>query len=327
MRQPAVVIVNYNTRQHLHESLASAVREGAAEVVVVDNASSDGSAQMVRAEYPRVTLHTNPTNCGYGSAANRGIASCTAAYVILLNADACLAPGALTALRACLDDHPEIAAVGPRLLNVDGSLQSSCYTFPGSLRWILDNDVLVRLNRRLPLVRRRLLRTWAHDRERVVPWIKGAAMAIRREAFDAVGGFDESFLLFYEETDLCSRLHAAGWRILFSPAATVHHLGGASTGDRAAEVSLRLFAGQVQYFQTHRPRMSRIWTALLKALELPAQIRDCARLQLTRDASTRDMLTLRLADRRRKIHLDPRRATEVSRTATHLEAPTRVSSS
>ncbi|MBI3769759.1 MAG: glycosyltransferase family 2 protein [Deltaproteobacteria bacterium] len=324
MRQPAVVIVNYNTRQHLQESLASAAREGAAEVVVVDNASSDGSAQMVRAEYPWVTLHANPTNRGYGAAANRGIANCTAAYVVLLNADARLGPGALTALRACLDDRPETAAVGPRLLNVDGSLQPSCYAFPGSLRWILDNDVLFHLNRRLPLVRRKLLRTWAHDRERVVPWIKGAAMAIRREAFDAVGGFDESFPLFYEETDLCYRLHAAGWRILFSPAATVHHLGGASTGDQVAEVSLRLFAGQVQYFQAHCPRVNGVWTELLKALQLPPQIRDWARLQLTRDASTREMLARRLADRRRKLHLDPHRAREAWWTARHLETPSRV---
>jgi GT2 family glycosyltransferase len=327
MRQPAVVIVNYNTRQHLRESLASAVREGADEVVVVDNASSDGSAEMVRAEYPRVTLHANPTNRGYGAAANQGIASCTAAYVVLLNADACLGAGALTALRACLDDHSDTAIVGPRLLNVDGSLQPSCYAFPGSLPWILDNDILFRLNRGLPIVRTRLLRTWAHDRERVVPWIKGAAMAIRREAFDAVGGFDESFPLFYEETDLCQRVTAAGWRILFSPAATVHHLGGASTGDRVAAVSLQLFAGQVQYFQAHCPRLKSLWTMLLKALELPAQIRDRARLPLTRNASTRALLALRLAERRRKIHLDPRRAADAWRTATHIETTSRVAPS
>ena len=324
MRHPAVVIVNYNTREHLRESLASAVREGADEVLVVDNASSDGSAEMVRVEFPWVTLHANPTNRGYGAAANQGIASCTADYVILLNGDASLGAGALSALRACLDDHSEAAMIGPRLHNVDGSLQPSCYAFPGSLPWILDNDILFRLNRGLPLVRTRLLRTWAHDRERAVPWIKGAAMAIRRTAFDAVGGFDESFPLFYEETDLCYRLNVAGWRILFSPAASVHHLGGASTGDRVATVSLQLFAGQVQYFQAHCPRLKGLWTALLKALELPAQIRDRVRLQLTRDASTRAMLARRLAERRRKIHLDPRRAADVWRTATHLEATSRA---
>jgi len=327
MRQPAVVIVNYNTRRHLRESIASAAHEGADEVVVIDNASSDGSAEMVCADYPWVTLHANRTNRGYGAAANQGIASCTAACVILLNGDACLAAGALAALQASLDAHADVAIIGPRLQNVDGSLQRSCYAFPGSLPWILDNDILSRLNRALPLVHSRLLRTWAHDRERVVPWIKGAAMAIRREAFDAVGGFDESFPLFYEETDLCYRLSAAGWRILFSPDATVRNLGGASTGDRVAAVSLQLFAGQVQYFQAHCPRLKGLWTALLKALELPAQLRDRVRLQLTRDASTRAMLARRLADRRRKIRLDPRRAADAWRTATHLDATSRVAPS
>ncbi len=324
MPEFATVIVSYNTRIPLKECIASALQEGAEPVVVVDNASSDGTAAMVRTAFPRVLLHANQTNRGYGAAANQGIASCSAPYVMVLNGDARLAPGALRALARRFDEHPEVAVVGPRLLNLDGSLQPSCYAFPGSLKWVFDNDVSSGLTRRLPFLRDRLLRVWRHDRERAVPWVKGAALAIRRRAFEAVGGFDESFSLDDEEADLCRRLTAAGWRVLFTPSAAVHHIHGASTGNRGAPLSLQLFAGQVQYFRAHCPRTKALWTAMLKAIELYRQICDRLRLPFTRGTSARAALAERIAIRERKIRLDPRRAGEVWRMIQH-EASSRSS--
>ena len=315
MRPPAVIIVNHNTRAALRESIAAATSEHAREVVVVDNASSDGSVAMVRGAFPGVVVVANASNRGYGPAANQGMALIAGPFAVLLNGDACLEAGALAALGRLLDEQLDVAVVGPRLLNEDGSLQSSCYAFPGSLRWILDNDVLAPLNRLVPFVRGRFLRTWRHDRERRVPWIKGAAMAIRRSAFDAVGGFDESFPLFYEETDLCHRLGGAGWRVLFSPAATVHHSGGASTGDREADVSLQLFAGQVQFFQRYSPRLQMLWTLMLKALEIPSLFCDSVRLLLTRRADRRAVLARRIAERWRKLRLDRHRPDAAWRAA------------
>src|SRR5688572_17909236 len=118
----AVAIVNYNTREHLRACLATVQLEAPSEVVVVDNASSDDSVEMVRTDYPRVMLHANRTNPGYGAAANQAVESCTAKYVLLLNSDTRLQSGALRALSTYLDRHPRAAIVGPRLENPDGTL-------------------------------------------------------------------------------------------------------------------------------------------------------------------------------------------------------------
>jgi GT2 family glycosyltransferase len=230
----AVAIVNYNTREHLHACLATVQLEAPSEVVVVDNASSDGSTEMVRADYPWVALHANKTNLGYGAAANQAIASCSAEYVLLLNSDTLLQAGALMALSGYLDLHPHAAIVGPHLVEADGTLQASCYPFPTPLNTFLENStsaiLLGRLIRRhIPLLRNFYLRTWPHTSARVVPWLKGAALAIRRTAFDAVGGFDESYFMYFEDADLCYRLNAAGWKVHFVPITTVVHIGGAST--------------------------------------------------------------------------------------------------
>jgi len=203
----AVAIVNYNTREHLRACLATVQSEAPSETIVIDNASSDGSAEMVRAEYPWVTLHANQTNPGYGAAANQAIASCTAEYVLLLNSDTLLQAGALMALSSYLDLHPRAAIVGPRLVEPDGILQASCYPFPTPLNTFLENStsafLLGRLIRcHIPLLRNSYLRTWPHNAARVVPWLKGGALAIRRTAFDAVGGFDESYFMYFEDADL-----------------------------------------------------------------------------------------------------------------------------
>src|SRR4030095_10427800 len=123
----AVVVVNYNTLQHLRACLATVQSERPSEVVVVDNASSDGSVEMVRSEYPWVTLHANRKNLGYGAAANQGVASCTAPYVLLLNDDTLLESGGLRKLSVYLDRHPRAAIVGPRLVNPDGSPQPAWF--------------------------------------------------------------------------------------------------------------------------------------------------------------------------------------------------------
>src|SRR5438093_11267447 len=136
----AVAIVNHNTRDHLRECLATVQLEGPPELVVIDNASWDGSAEMVRAQYPSVTLRANKKNLGYGAAANQAFVSCAARYVLLLNSDTLLQPGALAALSGYLALHPRAAVVGPRLVDPDGTLQASCYPFPTPLDTFLENS-------------------------------------------------------------------------------------------------------------------------------------------------------------------------------------------
>lgn len=251
MTTTAVVVVNYNTCDQLRPCLASIRDAGAARVIVVDNASTDGSQEMVRACFPQVTLHTNRTNIGYGAAANQAIAHCRADYILLLNSDTLVPRHAVHALQRYLDEHPQAAVVGPRLINADGTLQPSCYPFPTPFNLFLEESLLGRLAVYIPGVRDRYLRAWPHDTARPVPWVLGAALAIRREAFLDVNGFDPAYFMYYEETDLCYRLYMAGWQTHFAPVTTITHLGGASTSQVYAEMQYRLFLSAQRFFRRH----------------------------------------------------------------------------
>lgn len=301
----AIAIVNYNTRSQLRACLATAA--GAAQqIVVVDNASSDGSVEMVRQQFPGVVLCANPDNKGYGAAANQALAACTSRYVLLLNADTLLTRGATAALAQYLDSHPRVAAAGPRLVNPDGTLQPSCHAFPGTATVFLELTALRHLARTLrhvPVLRDWHLPAWSHDRARPVDWVKGAALALRREAFQEVGGFDESFFMYWEETDLCRRLATAGWETHFAPVATVVHAGEASTSQWRGEMSFRFLQGLRQFSARHHTRPRRI--ALILALQAILRIRvaqDAVRLGLSRDPALQRRLADSLAVWTRALH-------------------------
>lgn len=285
----AVVIINYNTCQELQACIGSIKPEDASEVVVVDNNSSDGSVEMVRSKYPWVTLLANKANVGYGAAANQAIANSTARYVVLLNSDTRLQPGSLKALSHYLDQHPRAAIVGPRLEGSDGTLQASCYPFPTPLDTFLENSTCAvffgRLIRRyVPGIRGLYWRTWSHDSPRIVPWLKGAALAIRREAFNAVGGFDESFFLYFEDADLCCRMKNAGWQVHFAPVTTVVHVGGASTEQVRADMTAQLLHSTDLFYQRHSSRSSiAVMSVIVKSLMLAKWIGGTIRLAFTRD--------------------------------------------
>jgi N-acetylglucosaminyl-diphospho-decaprenol L-rhamnosyltransferase len=291
-----VVIINYNTCHHLQACLDSIDREAANKLVVVDNDSSDGSVEMVRSKYPWVTLYPNSTNNGYGPAANQAIAGCTAPYVLLLNSDVRLKPGTLEALSRYLDQHPGTAIVGPRLVNSDGTLQASCYPFPVPLDTFLENSTFAiffgRLIRRyVPGIRGLYWRTWPHDSPRIVPWVKGAALAIRREAFNAVGGFDESFFMYFEDADLCRRMKKAGWEVHFAPVTTVVHIGGASTEQVRADMAAQLLHSTDLFYQRHSSRLGiAVMSVIVKSLMLSKWIGGILRLPFTRDAQRRSAI-------------------------------------
>ncbi len=284
----AVVVINYNTCDHMRACLASLHANDAAAVIVVDNASTDGSPEMVREQFPGVTLHANRTNTGYGAAANQAIAACDADYVLLLNSDTLLPRHALPALQDYLDQYPHAAVVGPRLHNVDGTLQASCYPFPTPWHLFLEDSLLGRVAAHIPGLRERYLRTWRHDRARPVPWVLGAALAIRRAAFLAVGGFDPEYFMYFEEIDLCYRLHAAGWQTHFAPVTAITHLGGASTRQHYAEMQYRLFASMQHFYRRHYSG-PQLW--LLRLCMTPILMarlaRDAVRYRRTRDPQQR----------------------------------------
>jgi GT2 family glycosyltransferase len=244
----SVIIVSYNTRDLLRECLASvhASERVRLDVLVADNGSSDGSAAVVAAEFPSVDLIQNADNRGFAAANNVAIRRSRARLVLLLNPDACVQPSSIAALAAVLDAHPRAAAVGPRILNPDGSFQSCGYRFPTLMQE-------VRLSRRVDTLLSPLLgpRPVDHIPQSCteVDWCDGACLMIRRAAFDDVGLLDEQFFLYAEELDWCFNARRAGWAILVAPETTVfHHRGQSSAGVRAEATAL-LVETRLRYYR------------------------------------------------------------------------------
>lgn len=228
----SVVIVSFNTRGLLAECISSAMREChglTAEIIVVDNGSSDGSAAMVEAEFPDALLVRSNENLGFGRANNLGFQAAGGRYVVLLNSDAFMAPGTLSRALAYMDSTPRCGMLGARLVGRDGVDQPSARQFPS-----LFNDMLhlTGLSARFPHspVLGAPDRTWADPTEPVeTDWVPGAFAVIRRQALKEVGYFDERFFLYYEEVDLCRRLKDKGWTVAYRPELVVTHFGGESS--------------------------------------------------------------------------------------------------
>lgn len=261
----AVVVVSYNTRDLLDECLASARAEGASEIVVVDVGSTDGSVEMVRADHRMVTIVETVGNPGYGSAANAGVSRCDAEHVLLLNADTVIRPGAVAVLHRYLNDHDSVGLCGPRLVYPDGRSQHSCFPFPGSVGWLLENDPLLPVAGLIPPLRRRLLHYAPPSTATAVPWVLGAALAFRRRAFESVGGFDPDFFMYFEEVDLCRRLADSGWATHFVPHATVVHVGGASTRQAHPRMMVAHFRSTIRFYRKHhRGVQLQFWLAVMR---------------------------------------------------------------
>jgi GT2 family glycosyltransferase len=251
----AIVIVSYNTRDLLERCLRSVEAQEGVEVrtIVVDNASTDGSVELVRDQFPEVELIELQANAGFGAANNVAFERCHSDFVLLLNSDAFLDQGALRQLVAVARQHPGAAVIGPRIHNPDGTLQRSAWPFPQAARLMLEALGLHRPLRRLGILDD--LGTWKHDAERTVDFLIGACLLVRADALAEVGGFDERFWLYGEEADLQRRLTARGWDVVFTPAATATHLGAASS--TASLPRLRNFyAGQRRFLQKHGTPLS-----------------------------------------------------------------------
>lgn len=268
MRSTAVVVVSFNTREILRDCLVSVAREAPAELVVADNGSTDGTLDMVARDFPDAALDVDARNPGYGAAANRGIRRTRAEYVLVLNSDTVLAPGALAAFEGYFADQPRAGMVGPRLRNPDGSLQPSCHRFPSPIVTLLEYSWLGDVAARTPGLRRRPGFGFAHDRAAPVDWVTGAALAIRRLAVEAVGGFDERYFMYFEEVDLARRLLGAGWETHFAPVTDVVHLGGASTAADRVRMNARQFAAIGRYYRDHAPQRMRGARAALRVAML-----------------------------------------------------------
>jgi GT2 family glycosyltransferase len=199
------------------------------DVTVVDNASGDGSAELVAAQFPWVRLMRNERNVGFGAAHNQALRGAQGRNVLVLNPDALPRPGALRLLVEFLDSHADVGVVGPRLRNPDGSVQPSRRRLPTTATLFLESTQLQRFSSANAVLRRYYVEDRSDDEQQDVDWLVGACLCARAEAVAQVGLFDERFFMYSEELDWCRRFRASGWRVVYLPAAEVVHVEGAST--------------------------------------------------------------------------------------------------
>jgi len=270
----SVAVVSFNTRELLVRcvrSLAASEREGLVEVVVVDNASSDGSAEAARDEGPWVKVIDAVQNLGFGRAVNLAASAATAPWLLIANADVAFEPDAVRALMAAGQDT-RVGAVVPRLVLPDGSTQHSVHPFPTVPLTLAFNLGLHRLSGSLS-DRLCLEGHWDPDRARPVPWALGAAALVRREAFDEVGGFDPDQWMYAEDLDLFWRLAQRGWITRYEPAARVAHESGASTAEAFGDERTGRFLAATYELLRRRRGSARMWlTGAINVLGAAARV-------------------------------------------------------
>lgn len=267
----SIIVVNWNTRDLLRACLVS-LRDALAgsplnwETVVVDNGSSDGSAAMVRDEFPELVLIANEENRNYAAGNNQGLAAAMGEFQLLLNPDTEVPAGALEALCRVLREHPGAGAVSPALVHPDGELQLSVRGFPTPRALVGD---LTGVGRLFPASSWGGYRMRALPEDRPVPVDQpmASALLLRRAALEQVGAFDEAFPLFFNDVDLCFRLKQAGWEILYDPRVRIVHLGGASTRQVRPEAIRLSHEGLREFYRKHyRGKIPALGYAVIDAL-------------------------------------------------------------
>ena len=262
----SIVIVNWNTRDMLRNCLASIPRQTdmQAEVIVIDNASEDGSAAMVAAEFPEARLICNSANLGFATATNQGLRVASGRYLLLLNSDTLVLGSVLADSVRYMDANSDVGMMGCKVLNEDGTTQMTCSRFPSFLNLLLQTCGLNRLERPRWLQRYQML-DWARDDEREVEVISGCYLIARRAVITQIGLLDESFFLYGEETDWCRRCADAGWKLVFAPVGSIIHLGSGSSRKLNYKRDLMLSEGTVRLHRKHggRPAAASVWLLLL----------------------------------------------------------------
>jgi N-acetylglucosaminyl-diphospho-decaprenol L-rhamnosyltransferase len=265
----SVVVVNWNVRDLLRRCLSSILEIGDwrlevespgsnlqpptsnLQIIVVDNASTDGSVEMLRAEFSAVQVIANEENRGFTAANNQGLAIARGRHLLLLNPDTEVVGDALATMTSYLDDHPEVGALGPQLHYPDGSLQSSRRCFPTFATALLESTIIQEWWPDNRILRRYYLADTPDDAIQPVDWLVGACLLVRREVYEQVGGLDEGFFMYSEEMDWCKRIKDAGWQIVYLPTATVIHHEGKSSEQVVAARHIHFQSSKVRYFRKH----------------------------------------------------------------------------
>ena len=257
----SIVVLNYNTREHLRTCLQSLASEGStslgsgpieAELILVDNASTDGSAEMVATEFPWATLIRSPRNVGFAAGNNLALRRAAGDAILLLNPDALIPRGGLAALLRRLQDHPEAGIVGPKLLRPNGSMHLACRrSFPTPAIAFYRISGLSLLFPRSARFGRYNLTFADPDQAREVDSVCGACMLVRRGVLERVGLLDERFFMYGEDLDWCLRTREAGWTVRYEPSVVVQHQHGAASRKRALRTTYHFFRAMDLFYRKH----------------------------------------------------------------------------
>jgi len=248
----SVLVVSYNVREHLRRCLVALGAD--AEIIVADNASRDGSAAMVRAEFPRVQVIDMPGNCGFSAAVNAAARLATRELLLVLNPDT-VVPATLLARMPAALERPGAVAAGFRQVDAAGHFQLSLGPRPSFVLELARRFVQLRLDAGSRCMRGVMDRWLATPRR--VPWVSGAALLVRRSAFMAIAGFDERFFLYFEDIDFCLRLRAAGGEVYYDPTLVLTHLHGESAATDPGLAARAYRESQLYFWQKHRGRWAR----------------------------------------------------------------------
>ena len=251
MAKISIIILNWNTRDLLAQCIDTIEQHKATlqlEIIVVDNASTDGSQTMLQEKYPQIQLIPNQHNVGFAKGNNRAMQVAQGDYFLLWNSDAFATPGAIQSLVELAEKEPKAAIVGAQLRNADNSFQASHSPFPNQLQEFL---ILTGLGR---AVFGRAYPSRGPDEEKgpqIVDYVEGACLLVRRQAFQEVGGLDEGYFMYAEEVDWCYSMIKHGWQVWYQPHAKVIHLGGASSAGRRTHREADLYRSRIRFFRKH----------------------------------------------------------------------------
>jgi GT2 family glycosyltransferase len=257
--QVAVIVVSYNTRDELLKCLTSVVESAPpteTEIVVVDNASTDGSLETLNKSYPQVMTIANPANLGFGVACNQAIRATTAPFILLLNSDAAITPQSFQVLRDALTRNARCGAAGCRIINSAGAETTNTRNFLTPLNQAAEQSGVMSWTSWKYLRRNHLPTLNGNEQDCSVDWIDGACLMVRRAALNEVGLFDEAFFMYSEDEDLCFRLRQHGWTICYEASATACHHGAASTSQNSFDMLRQFYLSQLLFLAKHRNRRS-----------------------------------------------------------------------
>lgn len=257
----SVVIVSWNAKGFLEECLQSLADSGTSrsmEVIVVDNASADGSPEMVQEKFPQVKLIRNGKNLGFAKANNVGIRESAGRYVSLVNSDVKILGDCLGALVGYMDQHPDVGNVGPKILNRDLTLQSSCRQFPSLWNNFCEASGLNKVFRGNKLFSGEHMVFFPHDQELAVDVLVGCFWMVRRETFEQIGLLDEDFFIYAEDVDWCRRCWDAGWRVVFFPGSQAIHYRGGSSANDPERFAVEQQKAVLHYWEKHHGPVGRL---------------------------------------------------------------------